>query len=244
MPSLTEDELRDLSHAIALVLDARAPGWTARPSSDPGITLLQVMAYAAEAIAYRQPTPETGSLAALVRQRLLAWAASSEAGDLRRVRYFGGQLLTDRDFQDEQTYHRDMRRRLLRCLVGSGVVTGLEVGADDATAGAVDVTIGPGCAVTSSGELLVIDRCTTCRVTPEGPTVYVALCHLERDVDPVLAHDPPTLEATRVEERTAIECAAAVPGDGVAIGRLTRSNGTWTVDPTFVPARVTRLPPV
>jgi len=47
--------------------------------------------------------------------------------ELRRLRYFHGMLLDDKDFNAEQDYHTNKRRFLNRTLHGSGVVCGLDV---------------------------------------------------------------------------------------------------------------------
>jgi hypothetical protein len=47
--------------------------------------------------------------------------------ELRRLRYFHGQLLGARDFQREQEYVRNKLKLHLRCLLGYGVVCGLLV---------------------------------------------------------------------------------------------------------------------
>ena len=47
--------------------------------------------------------------------------------EFRRLRYFHGMLLDDKDFQAEQLYHSGKRRFLNRMLHGSGVVCGLEL---------------------------------------------------------------------------------------------------------------------
>ena len=47
--------------------------------------------------------------------------------EFRRLRYFHGMLLDDKDFQAEQQYHAGKRRLLNRMLHGSGVVCGLDL---------------------------------------------------------------------------------------------------------------------
>ena len=50
-----------------------------------------------------------------------------DAPELRRLRYFHGQLLGARDFRREQRYVRDKLMLQLRYLLGYGVVCGLLV---------------------------------------------------------------------------------------------------------------------
>ena len=47
--------------------------------------------------------------------------------EFRRLRYFHGMLLDEKDFREEQQYHANKRRLLNRMLHGSGVVCGLEL---------------------------------------------------------------------------------------------------------------------
>lgn len=47
--------------------------------------------------------------------------------EIRRLRYFHGMLLDDKDFRAEQDYHTNKRRFLNRMLHGSGVVCGLDL---------------------------------------------------------------------------------------------------------------------
>lgn len=47
--------------------------------------------------------------------------------EFRRLRYFHGMLLDDKDFRAEQEYHAGKRRLLNRMLHGSGVVCGLDL---------------------------------------------------------------------------------------------------------------------
>lgn len=53
--------------------------------------------------------------------------AFCDYNEFRRLRYFHGMLLDDKDFQAEQQYHAGKRRLLNRMLHGSGVVCGLEI---------------------------------------------------------------------------------------------------------------------
>jgi len=53
--------------------------------------------------------------------------AVCDYNEFRRLRYFHGMLLDDKDFQAEQQYHSGKRRLLNRMLHGSGVVCGLDL---------------------------------------------------------------------------------------------------------------------
>jgi hypothetical protein len=78
---------------------------------------------------------------------------------IQRVQYYDRQFLTVPDFQDEQSYHRDMRRLLNGSLFqsphGHGVLFGLEVELDDPQA-PQNLIVRPGVAVDENGRLLVV----------------------------------------------------------------------------------------
>ena len=74
----------------------------------------------------------------------------SECGynEFRRLRYFHGMLLDEKDFREEQQYHANKRRLLNRMLHGSGVVCGLEL---RGTKGKKSIQVTPGLALDCSG---------------------------------------------------------------------------------------------
>jgi hypothetical protein len=47
------DQSRALADALNRAMASHAPGWTSRNDADPGITILEVMAYLAEGLVYR-----------------------------------------------------------------------------------------------------------------------------------------------------------------------------------------------
>jgi len=72
----------------------------------------------------------------------------------KRTRYFHGQLMTDREFREEQIYHDGKRKLLNRMLHGWGVVCGLEIAPKE---GCV-VTIGCGLAIDAAGNEIYVDQ--------------------------------------------------------------------------------------
>lgn len=74
----------------------------------------------------------------------------SECGynEFRRLRYFHGMLLDEKDFREEQQYHANKRRLLNRMLHGSGVVCGLEL---KGRKGKKSIQVTPGLALDCSG---------------------------------------------------------------------------------------------
>ena len=81
--------------------------------------------------------------------------------DIERLNYYEGEYLGAEDFQAEQVYHRDMRRRHNLGPHTWGIVTGLELAqaASGGTVGgnvAVDVYLQPGMAVDGFGREIVL----------------------------------------------------------------------------------------
>ena len=108
----------------------------------------------------------------------------------RRPRYFSGQLLTPEDFEAEQSYHLEGRRRDTRHLHGWGVVSGL--GVMPSSGGGVVVE--PGLAIDGLGRAIVVpepremadprrpidDRGAPCGPAVQAGTVTLCLAYAER----------------------------------------------------------------
>jgi hypothetical protein len=78
--------------------------------------------------------------------------------EIKRLNYFVGQFLDEKDFTDEQQYHIAMRRRLNKALRGPGILDGgFEITVTQATANtAAKITVGAGLAVDNQGRELVV----------------------------------------------------------------------------------------
>ena len=81
----------------------------------------------------------------------------SECGynEFRRLRYFHGMLLDEKDFREEQQYHANKRRLLNRMLHGSGVVCGLEL---RGRKGKKSIQVTPGLALDCSGNEIWVPK--------------------------------------------------------------------------------------
>ncbi|EOD63170.1 hypothetical protein [Amycolatopsis vancoresmycina] len=160
-----------------------------------------------------------------------------DAPPLRRLRYFHGELLSARDFQQEQDYFREKLKLRLRCLLGYGVVCGLhvepahddehaaaEAGSEVAHRHRAKVRITPGLAVDCEGnEVVVRGSCTVDlwkALPPEErdkTTVWVGVRYAERPVEPSRAvfddgcADTPDCEFTRIEECFAVRVTGCEP---------------------------------
>jgi len=142
----------------------------------------------------------------------------SECGynEFRRLRYFHGMLLDDKDFREEQQYHANKRRLLNRMLHGSGVVCGLEL---RGTKGKKSIQVTPGLALDCSGNEIWVSKDLKidltsllppanqqigppkCRPVDETATVktyYIGIRYDEKPTNPVSVYLP----SGDCEERT------------------------------------------
>jgi hypothetical protein len=71
---------------------------------------------------------------------------------IQRLNYFTSQFLVEDDFQDEQTYHREMRHRHNRSLHTPGVVEGLMV----SKAGDRQIKVSAGMAINRKGQEMIL----------------------------------------------------------------------------------------
>lgn len=218
---------------------AHAPGWTDSNDADPGVTLLEMLAFVAEGfLIYRGvPAPRAKAAASRIVEALRLetdvmlhehWCG------IKRPRYFSGRVLTADDLTEEQTYHRDKHRRHLQSLHGTGIVSGLGVTVEP---GGDTLTIEPGLAIDPLGRELCIGKTVRAQVpaATDSPSL-VALEYVERLVDPVPARGEEETEPSRIEEGCRVMVAQAGSG-AVALARIVRETGGWTIDPSFIPPR-------
>src|SRR6478609_823575 len=89
--------------------------------------------------------------------------------DIKRPNYFTSQFLVEKDFNDEQSYHVDMRRRHNRVLHTFGIADGLDVSFFNAT----QVQIAPGTAVDNAGREIVLTAPLTYTLSTAGSDLDV-----------------------------------------------------------------------
>jgi hypothetical protein len=96
---------------------------------------------------------------------------------VKRLNYFTHQFLTERDFNEEQAYHLEMRRRHNRFLHTWGVVEGLQVEKGENR----EVMVTPGFAIDTQGREIVLGEVTHREVRQLGSDtdVYVAVSYRE-----------------------------------------------------------------
>ena len=128
----------------------------------------------------------------------------------KRMNYFDRQFLRAADFQDEQAYDLDRRRRHNRLLHAPGVAEGLPVSGnvDDAF-----VTVSPGTAYDALGEEIVLavsEQVSVAAIT--GATAYITIAYAEQASDP--STDPGvTGNSTRISEQPGLAASAMPPAN-------------------------------
>jgi hypothetical protein len=245
MPSELDDEqLRRVLAEINAILVRNVPGWADKNASDPGITLVELLAWIADGLTYRLgklPADEHRALMKAVDRLLTARPHSCASFDgLVRPNYFVGKLLTADDFQAEQDYLREKSRRANRCLAGSGIVSGLTVtvDADSATTDVPEIVVEPGCAIDPRGEELAVCVSLRCKLRAIPPAGFVVLRYAEREITPTLTLQADVLDEAgmkmgRVEEGVAVAFEHEVTGFDVALARLKQEGDMWRIDTTF-----------
>lgn len=240
-----------LSTALDRTMANHVPDWTDHNDSDPGITLLEVMAYLAEQLQYNAPIGERGAAAVSRIMRALERIPVRCEGTIHletgvivneqwsgavRPRFFTGRMLTADDLNKEQEYHREVHRRHLQTLHGFGIVQGLEVegATDDST-----IVVRPGVALDPCGHEIFVDDMVTLKIPSDSPSpAWVVVQYAERLVGPVPVLSESGTEPSRIEEGCQILLSAEHCESGIALARLIGQDDEWRVDPSFVPARL------
>jgi len=232
---------RRLVAAMRPIMEQEEPEWSGFNDADPGITLVRILAWASEPLLDRANAGFDQRRRAVRRiVRDIAQAAGvcpKEDEPLKRPRYFAGQLLDDESLQLEQDYHREKFRRHNLNLHGYGIVSGLEVRVEvTADANGDRLVIEPGCAIDYCGEEMVVSACVHLPIAAHGDAAFVSIRHWEHPCARSPAQ-PDVVDARRIEEACLIAIEAVVPPRALAIARLVRADGRWTVDASFIPPR-------
>ena len=241
---------RDLQRALTRV----APDWKDAGPQDPGITVMELMAYVLDELQSRSDAldPRVRLLARRVAERASALAAAPDnsdcAGALQRVNYVSGMLLGVDDFRVEQDYFRSRLNRRNRLLHGSGIVDGLAVTVEAGTNGSPQVTLAPGFALDRHGNEICVDAPVVLALPAQAAALFVQLSYAEQPCGrvPVANSNPldttgdaTTAQATRIAETFNATLAAEPSVDAVVVARLRQVRGRWRVDKGF---KAPRLP--
>lgn len=150
--------------------------------------------------------------------------------EIKRPHYFTSQFLVEKDFNDEQAYHLNMRRRLNRVLQTGGVADGLVVTRTSAN----QVQVSPGTAVDKDGREIVLQDARTHTLATVGSNldVYLTIAYGEF-LDPIDQYPQAGPDKfIRITERPAMQDGSAVPptdGSVVVLARI-RLNGQGAID--------------
>lgn len=145
----------------------------------------------------------------------------------KRLRYYTGQFLKDKDFTDEQSYHLDRQRQHNRQLHTSGIADGLTV---TANLGEGSVTVSPGTAIDGEGRMIVLAESRTVHFGSLTGSVLVVISYGEQTSDPASAGD---VEDSRYWERPDVEviaeAGAPAPDLSIRLARLRLDGGKLAV---------------
>jgi hypothetical protein len=243
MSRLNEEQQRQLVSELFAAVKKFAPDWTGQSDEDPGIKLLGLLGWLSELVDYRLEKVSDRKADLLKHLIDQLWAkyyhVTCTSCEVKRPRFFTGQLLTAADLQAEQDYVLNKLRLHNRCLFGSGIVTGLNVTLDSrsTTLDEPVVTVSPGCAIDPCGEQLVVCEPLRCVLHAAGKVGYAILHYAGRPIDPVPTPSG-TSEFSRVEEGVAVDLEEKPSQQGVVIARLKIKARRWLVDSRFRPPRI------
>jgi hypothetical protein len=131
---------------------------------------------------------------------------------IKRLNYFHHQFLQVGEFQDEQSYHRNMRLLHNLSQHGSGIVEGMQV-----TGSSQSVTVARGLAIDKQGREIVIEADETVTI-PNRPsqTFYMVIAYQDDDQDDDYLSTQPGMTDmyTRIVETYEISWPTGAPGPG------------------------------
>lgn len=167
-------------------------------------------------------------------------AVGEPPATLTRVRFFAGRMLDASHLADEQEYHREKQRRLVRALHGWGVVQGLQVGLDS---GGTTARVAAGLAIDPRGELIEVGCAQPIALPAQGARLYVVLAYAEEPCDPVPV--PSDTDGTgmangRIRETFRLSLEAQPTAGALALARLVRRRSRWQLDRGFRRRRLSR----
>jgi hypothetical protein len=246
MRKLSDKQWQSLAAALRRQIPRVAPEWTDHNSHDPGITVLEVLAYALTDLHHRSSALDARGRALAQQIAQLAGSLAAGAGaeecptGMQRVNFFSGQMLSADDFTTEQDYIRGKFRRLNRMLHGAGLVSGLEVKVE-ASGGGARIVITPGFAISPTGDEIEVCAPASLLLPATGTSLLVLLHYAEQPCRPVpkltTEGDAPTV-FSRITETCSVTLAPTVDDAAVALARVKFSRGRWMLDRKFKAPKV------
>jgi microcystin-dependent protein len=133
--------------------------------------------------------------------------------DVKRIRYFEGEVLESADFKTEQEYNRGMRHNHNRYFHTWGIAGGLEVA--PSTAGNTKVTVSPGIAVDGEGREIVlataVDFDFSGGAYQGGSDYFLTIRWAQKEAEP--RQETPPQELKRWLEAPQLEAFDPLPAD-------------------------------
>ena len=150
--------------------------------------------------------------------------------DIKRPNYFNYQFLVEKDFDDEQAYHLQLRRRHNRQMHTPGVADGLAV----TRVAANQVGISAGTAIDRDGREIVLEDARVHTLVTGGNNVDVFLAISYQDVlDPADRYTQGGIDDfTRITERPKVEDTSSAPpanSPALLLARI-RLNATGVIE--------------
>lgn len=147
----------------------------------------------------------------------------------KRMNYFDRQFLRAKDFQDEQAYHIDRRRRHNRLLHTPGVAEGLDV---EGSAGSTTLLVKPGTAIDPDGRDIVLLQQKTLNLRSDADKIdeieiYILYGETETDsrVEGGVEGNTRMEEIPAFEQRRISPDKEDPPEQGVLLAKLKLKNG-------------------
>lgn len=126
---------------------------------------------------------------------------NDKMSSFERVNYFYGKVLTTEDFKAEQTYFQEKHRLINRCILGWGIICGLNVSFHHEA-----VRIQPGFALDCQGNEIIVPEAVDLRLPETETSQYIViqytekLCRFVPAPDPVGTGDHDITQPTRILE--------------------------------------------
>jgi hypothetical protein len=141
--------------------------------------------------------------------------------EIKRVRYFPGQLLGVADYVDEQRYLVQRLETALRLLHGTGVIVGLTVTTQSPTVAqpfGSTLAVAPGVAITETGRVIALEQQHRLPLPSVAGVVWIQI--LDVATDPVSTSDPDFTEFSRWEEQINVNISTMAPPDAVVLAQF------------------------
>jgi hypothetical protein len=245
VPRLAAEQLRRIADALRDALGPSAPAWSDDAAQDPGVTTLELLAFLAEEVSYHlspnDPRGRSASARLAAAAGRLRGSPASASSTLQRVSYYTGQLPGEDDLRDEQEYHREKLRRVVRELHGWGVVRGLVVRLASGEAQALSVA--PGAAVDDRGELIAVCETQEVALPARGTRLALVLAQAEEPCAPEPVASTNAGEAvafSRTRETFRLSLVARPAPTALVLARLVRGKARWQLDRGFRQRRLRR----